>query len=307
MTPTPEITRMSWLMIAVLGFTWGSTFLGISIALEGFPPFWLATLRLAIAAVLLGVLWARRGFRLALDPDRKPTLIALIWTAAVACGVPFLLLNWGQQHVTSGFAGTSMATVPLIVLPMAHFLVSGERLTPRSVIGVGMGFLGVWILLGQDALTSSGNELEFWGRLACVCVAACYAVNSITIRRLPPVDTLGLTTLIMVFGALITLPVALIAEGLPPMPGTRPILALLFISVFSTAAMNILRVAVIRSAGPTFMTLVNYQVPVWSVVLGSIVLNEPLPPGLLGALALILAGVALGQWGALTRLWRRAT
>ena len=142
MTPTPEITRLSWLMIAVLGFTWGSTFLGISIALEGIPPFWLATLRLAIAAVLLGALWARRGFRLALDPENKPTLGALIWTAAVACGVPFLLLNWGQQHVTSGFAGTSMATVPLIVLPMAHFMVSGERMTPRSVIGVGMGFLG---------------------------------------------------------------------------------------------------------------------------------------------------------------------
>ena len=140
-----------------------------------------------------------------------------------------------------------------------------------------------------------------------MAVAACYAVNSITIRRLPPVDTLGLATLIMVFGALITLPVAILAEGLPPMPGARPILALLFISVFSTAAMNILRVAVIRSAGPTFMTLVNYQVPVWSVVLGSVVLNEPLPPGLLGALALILAGVALGQWGALTRLWRKAT
>lgn len=305
MSPLPHITAASWLMIAILGFVWGSTFMVIEIALEGVPPFWLATLRLAIAAAVMGVAWGAKGFRFALDADRRPHPLAIVWAGAISSGIPFLLLNWGQQHVTSGFAGTSMAAVPLVVLPLAHFMVAGERLSLRSVIGVGMGFVGVWFLVGRDALASSGADLEMWGQMACITVAICYAINSITIRRLPPVDPIGLTTTMMATGALITLPFSLIYEGLPPVPAGKALLAVLVLGVVSTAAMNLLRVLVIRSAGPTFMTLVNYQVPVWSVVLGSAVLDEALPPSLLIALALILAGVAISQWAALARLFKR--
>lgn len=295
MTPLPEITPKSWLMIGILGFVWGSTFMVIEIALEGVPPFWLATFRLLIGAGVMAMAWRVRGFRLALDPARKPGWVALIWTGAVSCGVPFLFLNWGQQHVTSGFAGTSMAAVPIFVLPMAHVMVSGERMSLRGVIGVFLGAVGVWLLIGQDALESSGAALELWGRLACLTVAFCYALNSITIRRLPPVDPIGLTTMMLLIGGLITLPVSIAVEGIPPVPGLKPFLAVLFLGVLSTAAMNLLRVLVIRSAGPSFMALVNYQVPIWSVVLGAVVLSEPLPGALLAGLVLILSGVAISS------------
>lgn len=300
----PQITKSSWLMVGILGFVWGSTFMGIEIALGGgIPPVWLATGRLAIAAAMLAVVWGRQGWRLSLDPDQRPTWSQIAWTGAVSSGIPFLLLNWGQMHVTSGFAGTAMAAVPIFVLPLAHVMVAGERLNARKIIGVGMGVAGVWLLIGQGALTGSGAALEIWGQLACIAVALCYAVNSITIRRLPPVDPIGLTTLMMASGAVITLPFSVVFEGMPPVPSVNALWALLGLGVVSTAAMNLLRVLVIRSAGPTFLTLVNYQVPVWSVVLGAWLLAEPLPPSLIWALALILSGVALGQFGALKRLF----
>jgi drug/metabolite transporter (DMT)-like permease len=66
-----------------------------------------------------------------------------------------------------------------------------------------------------------------------------------------------------------------------------------------------LRVQVVRSAGPVFMSLVNYMVPVWAVTLGALLLGEPLPPSLLWAMLLILIGVALSQYGALSRLFSR--
>lgn len=290
-------------MVGVLGFVWGSTFLVISMALVDIPPFWLATYRLVIAAFIMAVFWARSGFRLVVDPARKPHPGALIWAGAISTGVPYLLLNWGQQHVTSGFAGTAMAAVPLVVLPMAHFMVAGERLSLRAIIGVSLGFIGVFLLVGGDALTSSGAALEFWGRIACLAVAFCYALNSITIRRIPPIDAIGLTTVMLGVGAVITLPVSIAMEGAPPIPGVHALGALLFLGVISTAAMNVLRVLVIRSAGPTFMTLVNYQVPVWSVVLGAVILNEPLPHSLLIALILILGGVAISQWPTICRIY----
>ena len=305
MQALPDISRKSWLMVFVLGFVWGSTFMVIEIALEGIPPFWLATGRLAFAAVTMSAVWALSGMRLSIDPDDKPTAGAILLVGAISSGIPFLLLCWGQQYVTSGFAGTSMAVVTLIVLPLAHFFVQGERLNLRKSIGMAMGFGGVFILVGADALQSTGADLEVWGRLACLGVAVCYAVNSITIRRLPPVDPIGLTAMMMVTGTLVALPFAFFFEGIPPMPPAKALTALLVLGIVSTAAMNLLRVLVIRSAGPTFMTLVNYQVPVWSVVLGGLVLSEPLPPSLLLALVLILAGLVLSQWGALTRMFAR--
>ncbi|MCA0922118.1 DMT family transporter [Pseudooceanicola nanhaiensis] len=301
-----DIPRRSWLMVAILGFVWGTNFSLIEVALTGFTPFWLATLRLTLAGIITGVLWQARGGRLTLDPedDRRTGVITYLWLGAIGSAMPFLLLGWGQQHVTSSFAGTAMAAVPLFVLPLAHVFVPGERMHLRRVIGVLMGVAGVWVLMGGGPLSGSGSAMERWGQLACLGVAACYAVNSISIRRLPPHDPIGLTTVMALTAALTCLPLALLFEPLPTFDvGLKPLLALLSIAVVSTAAMNLLRVLVIRDAGPTFLTLVNYQVPIWSVLAGSLLLAEPLPASLLGALALILAGVALSQVGALKRLF----
>ncbi len=96
---------------------------------------------------------------------------------------------------------------------------------------------------------------------------------------------------------------ALILEGLPQMPTLEILGVLAFLGLVPTAAANFLRVLVVRSAGPVFMSLVNYQVPVWSVVLGALILAEPLPPSLIYAMGLILLGVGISQYGALTRLF----
>ena len=82
MSPLPNITRASWIMVGVLGFVWGSTFMVIEIALTGIAPFWLATFRLAIAAMVMAVFWGKDGFKMGTDPDNKPHPMALIWAGA---------------------------------------------------------------------------------------------------------------------------------------------------------------------------------------------------------------------------------
>ena len=302
MTQPPEITRKSWLMVATLGIVWGSTFLVIEMALEGITPFWLAAARISFASVLMTAIWASRGFVLFTDRTSQnwPNLIII---GALSSAVPFILLSWGQQFVTSGFAGVSMAAVALIVLPLAHFLVPGEHLTLRKVFGFLLGFVGVVLLIGGQTFESTGASMEIFGRFACLGAACCYALSSVLVRRLPPIDPIGLATILLIIGAFIVLPAAWIAEGPPPIPTGRTLLILAILGLVPTAAANLLRVLVIRSAGPTFMSLTNYLVPVWSVLLGALILNEPLPPSLLLALGLILAGVGLSQYGALKRLF----
>ncbi|MGC9370254.1 MAG: DMT family transporter [Paracoccaceae bacterium] len=297
----PEITPRSWLMVGTLGLVWGATFLVIEIALRGITPFWLAAGRIGFAAALMALVWGLRGGRLFLTEERSWGPVIVIGAGSSA--VPFMLLSWGQQYVTSGFAGVSMAAIALMVLPLAHFFVPGERLTRRKLAGFAIGFAGVVVLIGGQAFESTGAGLEPFGRVACLSAAGCYAVCSVLTRRLPPVDSIGLAAVLLLVGAAIVLPVAWAVEGPPPLPPRETLLALAVLGLLPTAGANLLRVLVIRSAGPTFMSLTNYQVPLWSVTFGALILGEPLPPSLLAALALILAGVGLSQWGAIRRLF----
>ncbi|MGR3762114.1 DMT family transporter [Roseobacteraceae bacterium NS-SX3] len=296
----PEIAGRYWLMIAALGLIWGSTFMVIELALQGITPFWLTAGRITFAAVLLCAIWAARGFRLFDGKSNWPVAGILGVTSTV---MPFLLISWGQQYVTSGFTGVSMAGVGLMVLPLAHLFVPGEQMTPRRFAGFAIGFAGVVVLIGSQAFDSSGAALEPAGRAACLGAAACYAASSILTRRLPPVDPLGLAAVLLAVGTCVIIPVAWAVEGPPPLPDALTLLLVAVLGLIPTAAANVLRVLVIRGAGPTFMSLTSYQVPVWSVVLGAALLGEPLPASLLAALGLILAGVGLSQYGALKRLF----
>lgn len=303
MTVETRVTATSWLMILTLGFTWGWSFLLTDLALEGIAPFWLAASRIGFGALLSLAVWRALGGRLFHARPSRGALVNLAAIGAFSSAVPFLLLSWGLQFVTSGFAGVSMASVALIVLPMAHVMIPGERMTWRRLSGLVIGFAGVTLLIGADAFESTGAALEMPGRLACVGAAACYAVSSVLMLRLPPVDPVGLSTILLVIGAALAIPLAFAVEGAPPLPDARTLWLVVFLGLVPTAAANLLRVAVIRTAGPVFMSLTNYQVPVWAVVLGALILSEPLPPDLLWALVLILAGVGLSQYGALKRLF----
>lgn len=292
-------------MVATLGFTWGGTFLVTELALEHWTPFWLAAGRILFGAVTMLWIWRVMGLRLFHSPPEPTTWLSLVAIGGFSTGIPFMLLAWGQQYVTAGFAGVSMASVALIVLPMAHLFVPGERMTLRRSIGFVIGFAGVCILIGGQAFDTTGSELEWAGRLACVAAASCYGVSSVLMRRLPPVDPVGLATMLLVVAALIVVPTAIIQEGRPALPGLNGWVIIAILGLVPTAAANLLRVMVIRSAGPVFMSLTNYQVPIWSVLLGAYFLAEPLPSSLLSAMVLILAGVALSQLGALRRLFTR--
>jgi drug/metabolite transporter (DMT)-like permease len=305
MTDAPRITPASWLMVAVLAFVWGSTFFVTELALEGISPFWLAAGRIGFGAAATTLVWRAMGGRLFVTRPAPMQIAALVLIGALSSAIPFTLLAWGQQYVTAGFAGVSMASVALIMLPLAHVFVPGERMSLRRVIGFVIGFCGVVVLIGGQAFEATGAALELPGRIACIGAACCYASSSILMRRLPPVDVVGLGCVLLIVASCITVPMAWAVEGPPPLPDARTLWIIAFLGLVPTAAANLLRVTVVRTAGPVFMSLTNYQVPVWSVLMGAWLLNEPLPPSLIQAMALILSGVAISQYGALRRLFAR--
>ena len=216
--------------------------------------------------------------------------------------IPFTLLNWGQLRVPSGFAGISMAVVPLLILPLAHFLTQGDQMTRKKVLGFIIGFIGVVILVGPSSfLGASADPLEPIAKLACIGAAACYAIGTIITRTCPPVGLLSYSAAGLLVGTIGMVPVALYFEGVPAIPETKAIAAIIYLGIFPTAIATIMLVNLINKAGPTFMSLVNYQVPIWAVLFGVAFLNETFPSSFFGAVTLILLGLAVSQWETVKR------
>ena len=295
---------INWLRIAFIALIWGGAFMVVRVALRDFAPLSLAAGRITIGALSLYMLMHWRGVALPSLTDARLWQFVIL-VGLLSSAIPFALLSWGQQHVPSAFAGMTMAALPIFVLPLAHFLVPDERVYMRKIIGFSVGFLGAILLIGTSGLGLAEGPLEATARFACVAAAFCYACGSIATRQCPPVNELALSTASLIVAALILVPIALVVDGWPPMPSTTGLFAILYLGLIPTALAFIIKVAVIRSAGPSFMTLTNYQVPVWSVLFGSLFLGETLPAILFVALALILLGVAIIQEGVLRSIFSR--
>ena len=155
-----EPTAGSWALLGLLGLIWGSSFLGVEMSLIDFKPITNAAIRVSLAAVLLLAVALGTGYSLPgfANPTEKRIWLHCFGMGLFTNALPFSLLAWGQQQVTSSFAGVCMAVVPLLVLPLSHFLVPGERMTRAKVAGFAVGFAGVFLLVGGDSLLGDGGS-----------------------------------------------------------------------------------------------------------------------------------------------------
>jgi len=304
-TPRSGPSVLDWGLLAILGLIWGAAFLGVEVALESLPPLWIAAGRISLAAALLVGVAYLTGDRL---PGFQTATQRRIWLHCLGMGlftnaIPFSMLSWGQQIVTSSFAGITMAVVPLFVLPLSHVLVPGERLSPARVIGFLTGFGGVVLLVGGDRIfastTSMGPDdsdmMLLMAQLACVGASCCYACGSIITRLCPPVSTLTFAAAGLLCASIGILPLAYIVHGVPTAVSTSSWLGMAFLALLPTGLATILLTIIIRRVGPPFLSLVNYQVPIWAVLIGVSILGEALPGHFVAALVTILVGLAISQ------------
>ena len=250
---SPEV--INWLRIALIAMIWGSAFMMMRIALRHFEPLTLAAGRTTIAAIALYCLMRWRGIAL-------PSFNNIIWRIVLLVGllssaIAFVLLSWGQQHVPSAFAGMTMAALPIFVLPLAHFFVPGERIFLSKLIGFGVGFLGAVLLIGTSGHGVAEGRVETLARFACVAAAFFYACGSIATRQCPPINELSFSTGSLILAAMFLLPIALLVEGPPNLPSLSGLLAVGYLGLTPTALAFVIKVAVIRSTGPSFMTHTN--------------------------------------------------
>ncbi|HEX6741151.1 MAG TPA: DMT family transporter, partial [Sphingomicrobium sp.] len=166
-----QMNRRDWLILGILAVIWGGAFVFIGIAVKHVPPLTYVWLRLTIAA---GAMWAYLRFS-----GQKLGLPRQVWgsillLALLNNALPFTLFGWGQTHIASGLASILNATTPIWGVLVAHFLTHDERMSPRKIAGVLLGFGGVATMIGPALLANIGTGAL--AQLACVTASLCYAL-----------------------------------------------------------------------------------------------------------------------------------
>jgi drug/metabolite transporter (DMT)-like permease len=289
-----------WGLIGALAILWGVSFFFSKVALTELPPFTLVLGRFGIAALALLLAARLGGHRLPRSPR--------VWAGFFVLGalnslIPFGLIAWGQVQLTSGLASILNATTPLFTALVAHAW-GDERLTPNRAAGVLIGLAGVCVLIGPGVLGHLGAHTL--AELAILGAAVSYAFAGTYGRRFRALPSVVAVAGMMSTAALMALPIALVMDRPRTLDvGARTWGALLGLAVLSTALGFVIYFRVLGTAGATNVMLVTLLMPVVALLVGSLVLGEPVTRVALAGMALIAVGL-LALDGRLLRVRRAA-
>ena len=278
--------------LALLGLLWGSSFLWIKIALRGFDPVQIVLIRLTLGAALLIPLALSRGQRF--PRDRR------IWghlavAALVANAIPYVLFGIGERTTGSGVAGMLNATTPLWTALVGLVAGVDRSFGVRRAAGLVLGLVGTAMIFSP---WRGGADIVSWGGLACLAAAFCYGVSFVymgrylTGRGIPPLMLSAAQLSVAVGWLLLALPI-----GGRTTIHWRPdaVLAVAVLGIFGTGFAYVLNYRLIADEGAATASITIYLLPVVAVLLGALVLDEPVSWPMAAGMTLVLVGVALAQ------------
>ena len=287
------MNRRAWLLMSLLAALWGASYLFIKVALEdGLHPVFIVFARLALGALVLVPLAMRAGVLTRFAALGGP----IVFVAVIQVVLPFLLITFGEQHISSALTGILVSAAPIFTALIAVGFDDDERPHGIATAGIVMGIGGVVLLFGIDL---SGDAQALAGGLMVLLASAGYAVGSLYLKhRLRGVAPVGIAASTLVAGSVLLLPFALFT--LPAqMPAAQTIGALLALGAGGTGIAFAIFYTLIADIGPGRASLVAYIAPGFAVFYGATLLGEPVTAGAILGLVLILSGswiAAEGRW-----------
>lgn len=281
-----------WLALLALYIVWGSTYLGIKVAIETIPPFFHAGIRFLVSGIIL-VVWQRAAGQSM--PTRKQ------WISTAIIGTLLLLggnglVAWAEQFIPSGVASLFIASVPM-------FLVIGEAMRPNGVkpnwqgiMGLLIGFVGIFILIGPSEISGNTEKLNTFGIIALLSACLFWAIGSIYSKTADlPKSSLMNTGAQMLMGSVSLFIVSLISGELngwdPTAISTRSIYGVLYL-IFAGSLIGFVSFGwLLQNAPISLVSTYAYVNPIVAVLLGAWLGNEVLEPRIWLATSVIIGSV----------------
>ncbi len=275
-------------LLVVLAILWGASYAFIRLGVATIPPVTLIAARTLIGGALLLAMLTVRGSAM---PRDLAMWRRFMFQALLNSVVPFTLIAWAEQTVEAGLATILCSASPIFTFLVTFAITRHERVTLTKLFGVVAGIGGICLIVGVEALSGIGKALI--ADLAIVVAALCFAGAAIFGRGFGTLDPMVPATGSMLCGSLVLIPISLVAEAPWTIAPSAPsVMALVALSVFSTAFAFALYFRLVRTLGSVGVTAQAYlRVPV-GVAVGVAFLGESLAPSAFIGLAGVIAGVA---------------
>jgi len=286
-SPERGDARGAWLAFLACGLIWGSTFLVISIGNDSLPPMWAASLRLALAALVLGAITKLAGHSF----PRGKALQAAAYFGVFQFGVNMPLLYWGEKSVPSGLTAVLFATVPLSSAILTR-LFGMERLNPLKIAGALIAIGGVALIGGAG----EGNRAHTLGMIAVIVAATSAGLGTTLLKRGPRQSAWGATAV----GHLVGLPLCLAGSALAREPWFVPHtgsawLTIGYLVLAGSCGAFALMAWLVQRWPVTRVAFISVMVPIIALFLGALVRHEAITGRSLAGAALVLVGLVCGM------------
>jgi drug/metabolite transporter (DMT)-like permease len=289
----------AWAGLCALVLMWGGAFSVMHITVAEIPPTWMAA----------GRLWVGCAFStlcLIFSQQRLPTPWQApgAWKSYATIGMfgtalPFLLFAWGAAHAPSALMGISNGASPIFTAILAGLFITSEKLDTRRWIGIALGFMGMVVLVGPQALAAlHGNTktiLLFLGMLAGIGGAFCYAGANIITKRAPELAAIPAAVIFTLVGAIACTLIGFTSEPFPQAMHLKSVLGILALGIFPTGIASIMYVWIIRTHGAVFASLATYLTPIVAAIIGVTFLQDSIGINGLLALCFIISGVFIAS------------
>jgi len=283
-----------WFYFILLVIMFGSAFLLIEISLKSFSPSIIAFSRVFLAAIIL--LFYSLVKKYSFDFIRN-NFILLFVLGLSGTSIPFFLISWAQQTINSSETGILIGFMPIFTVLGSHFYFKYEKLNIQTFFGFILGFLGLFILLlNNDNSISMHNN--FLAKFAVILGAFFYALNALLVKKIIGVHVIPLSASVMLFSSFQLFVLLFLNNDFYNINFNfylDSIISLLIMSVFSTALATVIYYKIIHDYGPSFLSLVNYPIPIFAFFIGVVFLKESANILSIISLFLIVASIYLSQ------------
>jgi drug/metabolite transporter (DMT)-like permease len=275
-------------LLLLLATLWGASYSFIKVGVATIPPITLIAGRTLIAGALLLLIMRWRGLRM---PTDAPTWGRFAFQACLNSVIPWTLIAWGEGTVDAGLATILNSAAPIFTFLFTALVTRHEAATPRKLLGVTAGMVGICLIVGVKAFDRAGQELV--AEIAIVAATICYACGAIFSRGFKGLDPMVPAAGSLLCGAAALVPLSLLVERPWTLsPSVASLEALAGLAVFSTAAAFVIYFRLIQTLGSVGTTAQAYlRVPI-GVALSVIFLGERLAPTAWLGLACVVVGVA---------------
>ena len=284
--------KLPSMVFAALCFIWGSTWLAIKVGLDFLPPFLFAGIRFALASFVLAFLVRILHARF---PRDGSSWVTMLFLGIFQITLPYGLVFWGEQYISSGLSAVLFATLPFFVVIFAHVLIEAEPITRRKALGVIAAFAGLATIFWRDLASAPGSMMSFslLGGLACVGSSASGGLANVVAKKYANgIDAPANVFVQSVVGTVCLSTVGIITErGMTIKFAPAAIGAVLYLGVVGSALAFVALYWLFTKTTATNSSLVAFITPIIALIMGGLILQERLEPAVAFGTLLILSGV----------------